>query len=45
MKWLRAFIHRLMGGDRYHQQANAVHSRRLRQELLAKQLEVVRRGK
>ena len=45
MKLLRRLIHRVFGRDRYHEQANAVHVRRLRQELLTKQLEVVRRGK
>jgi len=45
MTWLRGLIHRLLGRDRFHEQANAVHVRRLRQELLTKQFEVVRRGK
>lgn len=44
MTWLRRLIHRLIR-DRYHEQANAVQTRKLRQELLTKQFEVVRRGK
>ena len=45
MKWLRMVVQALVGRDRYHAQANEVNNRRLRAELLAKQLEVVRRGK
>jgi hypothetical protein len=46
MSWLRRFIHRWMGHDRYHEQANAVNVRHFRQALLSKQLEVIeRRGK
>lgn len=45
MTWLRFIIRSLIGRDRYHEQANAVQSRRLRAELLSKQLEVMRRGR
>jgi hypothetical protein len=45
MSWLRRLIHKLMGRDRYHDQANEVNNRRLRVELLSKELELYRRGK
>jgi hypothetical protein len=45
MTWLRLIIRTLLGHTRYHDQANEVNIRRLRTELLSKQLEVVRRGK
>jgi hypothetical protein len=45
MTWLRNLIRRFLGPTRYHDQASEVTARRLRQELLSKQLEVVRRGK
>ena len=45
MSWLRFIIRSLLGHTRYHEQANEVQTRRLRAELLSKQLEVVRRGK
>jgi hypothetical protein len=45
MRWLRMVIRSLLGRTRYHDQANEVNIRRLRTELLSKQLEVVRRGK
>ena len=45
MSWLRFVIRSLLGRTRYHDQANAVASRRLRQELLSKQLDVMVRGK
>ena len=45
MRWLRKLILALVGNDRYHEQANAVHVRHARAELLSKQLEVMRRGK
>lgn len=43
MSWLRRWIHRLVGRDRYHEQANAVQVRYLRQALLTKQLHVIER--
>ena len=46
MSWLKRLIHRLVGHDRYHEQANAVNVRHFRQALLTKQLEVIeRRGR
>lgn len=45
MNWLRSIIRHFLGHTRYHQQAQDVTTRRLRQELLAKQLTVVTRGK
>ena len=43
MGWLRRFIHRMVGGDRYHEQANEVNNRQLRTQFLSKQYEVYRR--
>ena len=43
MKWLRRMIHRLMGRDRYHDQAEQVNIRGLRVDLLNKHLEVIER--
>ena len=43
MSWLRSFVHRLMGRDRYHDQAEQVNIRGLRVELLNKRLAVVER--
>lgn len=43
MSWLRRFIHRLVGRDRYHDQAVEVNNRGLRVDLLNKRLEVIER--
>ena len=46
MNWLRSLVRRMVGQDRYHEQANAVNIRHFRQALLTKQLEVIeRRGR
>ena len=43
MSWLRRLIHRFVGQDRYHEQAQEVTNRRLRVELLQKRLQVIER--
>jgi hypothetical protein len=45
MSWLRSLIRRFLGHTRHHEIANRTQHRRLRQELLSKQLDVYRRGK
>lgn len=52
MNWLRRFIHRLTGHDRFHEQADAVNlrgltaqMRRRRVERLSNEFELYRRGK
>jgi hypothetical protein len=45
MSWLRSLIRRLLGHTRHHEIANRTQERRLRQELLSKQLDVYRRGR
>ena len=43
MSWLRRFVHKLVGRDRYHEQANEVNIRGLRLDLLQKRLQVIER--
>ena len=43
MGWLRRLIHRLMGSDRYHDQAGEVQAQILRADLLEKRLQVFQR--
>ena len=43
MKWVKRLIHRFIGRDRYHDQAQAVNNRGLRVELLQKRLQVIER--
>ena len=43
MSWLRKLIHKWLGRDRYHDQANEVNNRGLRVELLNRRLEVIER--
>ena len=43
MTWLRRLIKRLVGPDKYHQQASEVTARALRAELLSKRLDVMTR--
>lgn len=45
MRWLKRLIHRLVGADRFHDQASEVTARTLRAELLSKRLDVYQRGK
>ena len=46
MRWLRRLIHRWVGPDRYHDQAQEVQNRALRLHLLNQRLEVIeRRGR
>ena len=43
MNWLRQLVHKWIGRDRYHDQANEVNNRGLRVQLLNKRLEVIER--
>ena len=43
MTWLRRLMHRLIGRDRYHDQAQLVNNRGRRVELLQKRLQVIER--
>jgi hypothetical protein len=43
MKWLRSFIHRLVGRDRYHDQSSEVQTRALRVEILRQRAQVYER--
>ena len=43
MRWVRRLIHRMMGRDRYHDQASEVTARSLRAELLSRRLQVIER--
>lgn len=43
MSWLRRFIHRLVGHDRYHDQAVQVNNRGLRVDILNQRLQVIER--
>jgi hypothetical protein len=45
MSWLRRLVHKWLGPTRYHDQANEVQNRRMRVELLSKELDLYRRGK
>ena len=43
MRWIRRLVHKLVGRDRYHEQANEVNIRGLRLDLLQKRLQVIER--
>ena len=43
MRWVRRMIHKLVGHDRYHDQANEVNNRQLRAQLLERRLQVIER--
>jgi hypothetical protein len=43
MSWLRRLVRKLVGRDRYHDQAQEVNMRGLRVELLQKRLQVIER--
>lgn len=43
MKWVRRLIHKLVGPDRYHDQAGEVNNRGLRVHLLNQRLQVIER--
>ena len=43
MNWLRRIVHRMLGRDQYHDQAEQVNIRGLRAELLHKRLQVIER--
>ena len=43
MRWIRRLVHKLVGRDRYHEQANAVNIRGLRLDILQKRLQVIER--
>ena len=52
MKWLKRLLHRLIGGGRYHEQAEQVTVGRLRSDLrerrvqkLTAELELIQRGR
>ena len=46
MRWIRGVIHRWVGPDRYHDQAQQVQIRKLRLHMLNQRLDVIeRRGK
>ena len=43
MRWIRRLVHKLVGRDRYHEQANEVNIRGLRLDILQKRLQVIER--